>query len=705
MYLKKFIILILFFLQIDLFASYHISTLNNSLETHLSSNILSNYLEKINLTVKDSSAQINFVIGKHEDHLLKAFKKDFKGMKNDAYSIRTKDNTIYIIGNNDRGLRYGVYAFLETLGCRFYAPDFEVIPHETTLNLNAIEQISQARFHYREIFVREADNIEYAIKNRLNGHLGHRAIKESPYFIRTFNDFSPFTLIPKMYQKIFPDYFCGGQLDFALQDVQNIASTKAMHLLRKKHPKSDDLLYISHVDIGSYCTSSASNKLIQKYASPSAPVLAYTQTIAKSVGKKYPNVKVFSEAYQWSRKAPKNYPKLSKNMGIFFSDIEADFSKPLDSPKNIEIFNDLKSWEKLSDDIYIWHYITNFSGYFQPFPDFYATAQNLKLFDSIKSVKGVFLQGSYSTEGGDLSIMRIWVYSKLLWNPNQDVDELISEFCHGYYGDAAKDVLAYLELLKTSVSKTNAKLFVKTSLNSAYLNDEFLKEAKTILENALSKVTKKSAYHKHVLDLFSGIDYVTLMKDGLDTKSKARFKKFLSNRKITSYSEGRKKKELLKILKMNKVKALSPFSIDVKDRKWLDFQDSALALCCSQVVEDKKASDNMAVRMNGNRSDWGIQLPLKQIPEGKWKIYASVRIEKSNDSIVDNMMPAIFYGIHGKNIKDGKLIATLSDENYHEVHIGSVVVKKNDKASIWIRPPKNNAVKHIYVDRIFLIGN
>ena len=57
------------------------------------------------------------------------------------------------------------------------------------------------------------------------------------------------------------------------------------------------------------------------------------------------------EAYQWSRKAPLNFPNLEKNLSIVFSDIEADFSNPLDSPINEEIYSDLLSWNKYKKDI------------------------------------------------------------------------------------------------------------------------------------------------------------------------------------------------------------------------------------------------------------------------------------------------------------------------------------------------------------------
>ena len=47
---------------------------------------------------------------------------------------------------------------------------------------------------------------------------------------------------------------------------------------------------------------------------------------------------------------------------------------------NKELFDDLLSWHKYKKNIYVWHYITNFSGYFQPFPNINTTAQDIKTF-------------------------------------------------------------------------------------------------------------------------------------------------------------------------------------------------------------------------------------------------------------------------------------------------------------------------------------
>ena len=433
--------------------------------------------------------------------------------------------------------------------------------------------------------------------------------------------------------------------------------------------------------------------------------MEYTNTIAKNVATKYPNIKLYMEAYQWSRKAPTNFPKLSSNLGIFFSDIEADFSKPLDVYPNIEILDDLKSWQKYSDDIFIWHYITNFNGYLQPFPNIKSTASNLRIFSNIKNINGIFLQGAYGTQFSELSNLRIWTLSKLLWNPDLDINLLIKEFSYYYYGDAYKYVLSYFELLEKSLQDTNVNLKIKTSINSEYLNESFIKESKMILDLALESVEKNSVYYKHLIELYSGIDYIEFMRGTISKEDKKRFIDFITENNILQFAEGIDVNSISSYLNMERKKPDLPDIIKNKpNANWIDFQEYTLKLCCSTLVQDKFASSFSAVRMNGNTSDWGIQLDLNSIPKGKWKIYANVRIEKEKDlSAIDYIKPAIYYGIYKKDINNGSLINTLKDEKYHEVEIGSVSIENNDNGSVWIRPPNNRNVKYIFVDRIFAI--
>lgn len=691
--------------------SYKISVLD-SIENGNAKSILNSYLKKVEFDLKDDVSNknidsIEFILSTKDGikEINQNIYNELNLFKNDSYIIKYENNKIYISGLNSRSLIYGIYAFLEKyLHFKFLSKNFEIAPSKSTISIQNLDYKSESRFKYREIFIKELDDKDFSLKQGLNGRFGHKAEQANPLFINMFNTFTPYELISKKYEEIFPEYFCAGQLDFALKNVQDDASSNFQKKLTFLDNNYKNLFYLAHEDIKEYCTSKQSMSLINKYKSPSAPFLEYANTIAKNIATKYPNTKLYMEAYQWSRKAPSNFPELSTNLGIFFSDIEADFSKPLNNYPNDEILNDLKSWQKYTDDIFIWHYITNFNGYLQPFPNIRSTATDLKTFSDIKNINGIFLQGAYGTEYSELSNLRIWTLSKLLWNPDLDIDMLIKEFSYYYYGDAYIYVLSYLELLQKSLAETDSELKVKTSIDSKYLNEEFINKSKEILDSALKSVEKGSIYYDHLIELYSGIDYVQMMKGTISKEDKKRFINFISKNNILQFAEGLDTSSIINYLNIQRKKPDLPNIVkNSSSNNWVDFQEYSLKICCgATLIEDNLASSNSAVRMDGNVSDWGIQLDLSSIPKGKWKIYANIRIQKQeNLSTINYVKPAIYYGIYEKGINNGSFINTLKDEKYHEVEIGTVEITQRDNGLIWLRPPNDSSVKYIFVDRIF----
>ena len=660
--MKKFLFLVLslIILNINSFATnFTIKTADTNYNSIKAKNILESYLNKIDFTLENKK-EINFFLSTKEEIKTKVpfiFKK-IENFKNDGFIIELIDNTIYIVGINNRSLIYGIYGFLEnSLNCKFLSNSFEIIPEKTKLIKTNINFISEARFNYREIFIKELEDTNFASKLALNGAFGHKTKNLKYSFIKAYNNFTPFELIPLKYEDLYPEYFCNGQLDFSSNKVKKYASLNFNKKIKNINLKDEDILYLAHEDILSYCDNRNNKKLINKYGSTSAPFLDYSNYIAKNIYKKNKDTKVFMEAYQWSRKAPKTFPPLSKNLHIFFSDIEANFAKSLDEAENKNIYKDLLSWQKYDRDIYIWHYITNFNGYLQPFPNISTSANDIKLYSKIPQVNGVFLQGAYETAYANQSNLRAWVLSKLMWNPKLDEKRLIKEFSYYYYSSAYEEVLQYFKLLDDSVKDTKSKLVVKTLLSAEYLNEEFIKEAKSILNRALKKVEINSIYYKHLTDLYSGIDYVQLLRGSISNKDKLRFKTFLEKNDIKYYAEGAKVDSLEPYFNIKREKPNKPKILNNKNKTWIDFQEYQLKLCCTKIISDKKASSKSAVRMPGNKSDWGIQLDLSSIPKGTWKVYANVRIEKSKKlSTLDYIKPAMYYGINEKGVKNLSLI-------------------------------------------------
>ncbi len=619
-------------------------------------------------------------------------------IKDDGFSIKTRDNHLIISGSNDNGVYYGVYYFLEHyLGCKFLSSHFEYIPKFSKKTLGFIDDVQEPRFDYREIFIAESDDWVYALKNRLNGRLGHRTVIDDAQKVYSkginLYSFSSYALMHE-------DFMCQGQYDFLNKDAQKKASKTLTKELTQYMLKDSDYLMLAHEDRNSFCHDGLKNEY------PSSTFLEYTSFLAT----KNPQYNFLSQSYLWSRKPPKKISKLPKNLGVMFSGIEANFAKPLNDSENSMILQDIKDWGKFTDEIFIWHYITNFGGYMLPFPNLYALDKDLKTFSKLPQIKGLFLQGSYETFGGELASLRTWVFAKLLWNPNLELDMLIKEFCHYYYGDASDEVQLYIKTLHQFIGESDDKLSVKTSINAAYLNPKNLKRLDEILSDGLKKVENSPEHKKHVLALFSGIDYIRLLRGdsvaSIETIKK-RFKAFLlDNPNISAFAEGVKIDNIVNIIDLDRKHANIPDEVKglKKDSQWFEYQEYTLKLCCTDLVADSEASDGVSARMRGDQEDWGFGLSLLNLPKGSWDLYASVKIELFDDfNILDNRKMALLYGIYPTIIKGASLVGQFTNNKYQNIKIGSLDSTIPNAQSVWLSPPANDVVKHVYVDRIFMV--
>ena len=631
---------------------------------------LKKYLDKIlntDIKITNSSQKDSIIIQKQ------------KGLKKDSFKIEFSKDYAKISASNDRGLFYGVYFFLQKAGVLFLTKDVEVIPKFKSFRFKNETILQIPRFDYREYFASESEDISFSIKLFLNGRLGHRVWEDSNFYPKgrkIYNEFSSKELLGDEFE-------CNGQYEFDNQDVVAKAKDKILQKLSKLDVKSDDYIYLQHEDRRSFCKN--------RYT-----FFDYVNTLAKEFDYNF-----LYEAYEWSSYPPKEHKVLADNLSIFFSTIDANFAKPLNTKENQHILKKLQSWDRLDRDIIIWDYVTNFGGYFQPTPNIYSLDKDLKTFAKFKNVKGIFLQGSYTTLGSELIDLRIWVFSKLLWNPNQDINKLIKKFCDNYYHEASPYIQKYVKAVEKLSKKTEPKLYVKSSVNLKYLDKKYIDYLEGILNDAL-KTAKTKEVKKRVLKLFSSIDYVRVIRAKGDKKtllSRKRFKKFVKEYGVEEFAEGASINDLLKIINLNRKVAKKPKI--VKNRDWFEYQEYQLKLCCVKYVKDPKSSDGVVAVMPGSASDWGFQLDLLNLPKGKWDVYASVKVKKSK-SFFHKVFPAIKYGVDPSQ-KGVYFVAQLKDNKYQDIKIATIDTTKSQDDYIWLAPPANKAVKALYVDRFFIV--
>ena len=708
---------------------YKIYVLKNQSKTEsLATEELAKYLNKItgaSFSITHKLEEHAIVVGTIADMPILQKHLDVEKLRNadpDSFQIKTSKKMILIGGNSETAILYAVYHFLERyIGVKWFSSDFTHLPKLGKLTIPLINDIQIPRFNYREVFTRESDNPKIASKNFLNGRLGHRNKILLPgdnqiMYLQKLSGLVPV----KRYKKKHPEFYCGGQLDFTNQLLRKT-------LIENLKKKLDSLSFqgpyyfaLSNQDRYSYCNSHASKEMEIKYGSPAASYLNFIAEAARSIKKDYPDVTLTASAYKWTRKPPKAMD-IPENMGIMLCDIELDFSKPIIHSTNKDFLDDLEGWSRLSDNIIIWHYITSFSNYLMPYPNLTILEQDIKLFAQFPQIKGVFLQGSYGTLGGELANLRTWVLSKLLWKPDQNISDLTQEFCEGYYGAASPYILQYITLLQQEIQKSGAQLSVKTPMNVAYLNPDFLLLTEELFHQALTEVKDKPVFTKHVKKAKIGIDMAILsawsdIYGSMKLKTPSgmtgltyiqrynEFKKNIKNAKVTYFSEGGKINELLELLAIEPKSTVPPVEAKnlINNKEWYDYQELSMELCCTKIVSDPDASNGIAATMTGTSNEWGFQLNLDYLPPGdRWKLYATAKIKLTPDkNLLNHFKFAFFYGVNGKHMKNGNLLWNYMDEEYHTFEIATL---KRGDGNVWIRPPNNKVVEELYIDRFFII--
>lgn len=98
--------------------------------------------------------------------------------------------------------------------------------------------------------------------------------------------------------------------------------------------------------------------------------------------------------------------------------------------------------------------IVNFDDIITPQPNYFSIADNIQFLSQVSNFTGYYGQGTGDCPpGSDLGELKSYLMAKMLWDPSRDKMPIIEEFLRGYYGAAAPDVFAYMQLWNASVAE------------------------------------------------------------------------------------------------------------------------------------------------------------------------------------------------------------------------------------------------------------
>jgi hypothetical protein len=440
----------------------------------------------------------------------------------EEFAIRMSGPNLVIEGGRPRGVMYGVFDFLEDdLGCRWFTSKVSRIPKMSKIDLSKVKKRQEApAFEYRESFYWDSFDPAWAAHNKQNGNSQRLTENEGGRvtyypFVHSFSQ-----IIGADQFAAHPEYFAmvggsrrGGysQLCLTNPDVLRIAKA-AVRTWIAEHPEAT-IFSVSQNDCDGPCECDNCKKVVEKEGSQSGPILQFVNAIADDIAKDHPGKLIDTLAY-WYSDIPPKITKPRPNVRIRMCPIGACEAHPYTTCEHDARFVDiLKGWSKLTDNLYIWHYNTNFANYMMPFPDFVEVMSSIRMYKE-QGVVGLFMQGMYQQGGGgSMAEIKSYFIAKMQWDPKVDAWAVIDDFLAGYYGKAAPTMREYIDLLHAQVANGKNHFFIYTSPNDiGYLSPVVIAQAEEMFDEMEQATAKDPDALRRVQHERMCLEYVKIAR-------------------------------------------------------------------------------------------------------------------------------------------------------------------------------------------------
>jgi len=406
--------------------------------------------------------------------------------REEGYVLKTVGNQIFIGGNSDgpyQGTLYGVYAFLEKLGCRWYFPGEwgEIVPQQKTITVPDLDVTSRPDFAVRSIWLSgwiPTTKEEGTAYNEWCTKIGF----SSGEFYPTVGDgFLGILLPPGQYYESHPEYYamdksgsrkpiisrrtnrfddrftmlCLSNPDVFREIVKNLKTHFAGE--KKIRAMSDRGMGISPPDGAPFCYCTNCIPANQNFDYP-----AYVHERMQSeeyfvfcvkVAKEFPDKWVSTMAYS-NREMPPQGVKLLPNISVKYASISCCVLHPNNDPlcwRRQEMMAILRQYIRLTPHFQIRDYNPGFlTGVFLPERDMANMAINVPIYKEA-GVSGMVREGRKV-------FMQTWlsyyITAKLLWDSKTDVAALKNDFYTTFFGpEAGPHVQAWWDEYEDALGK------------------------------------------------------------------------------------------------------------------------------------------------------------------------------------------------------------------------------------------------------------
>jgi len=444
----------------------------------------------------------------------------------DIYWLTTVKNTLVIEGNTEHAVLFGVYHLLGDLGVRWYMPGKEGtnLPSLRDITLKTYDGTKQIpSFRSREVDLSDSpaahfdrnhpeyhqqlqDYALWLMRNRvhfirtiLTNHpphpfafnrprefqnhsiravsLGKAKLEEEPERFALVSVPTPEDPTKKVQQRIHR----GAQLCLTHpRNIQTAAEAAINYFTQNPGHMTFALGLQDHAGFCECENCTKANNGINPALDPNRVVWSFMNAVAYALAEKYPTRKISLYAPYGNMTHPPEGMKVSFNVVAVAAQVSGN-QAPVNDPQNIQAVKYLENialTRKAGADIGLRLY-TMYSGIPQP----------LALLDSVKPLHELGAQWYHcESMGRDQQRWIVtWVLMQLIWDVNQNPEDLLREFCDNYYGPGGDAVLKTLKLIDARARQQENIVFGSAGFNQILMSEDVITQGSKQLHDAHAK--------------------------------------------------------------------------------------------------------------------------------------------------------------------------------------------------------------------------
>lgn len=480
-------------------------------------------------------------------------KAEFSVLGEQGFHIRTVGNSIFLYGYSPEGSQFAAYQLLtELFGFDYFGVDCYCLEKGVqdvrlkNYDVTDVPDIGIRATNFRFLMTDKTTSQRLRLSNfsdliipvpgpddgteeerqELVVHNSTRYFPKSVYL----DESKPETYKPHYYATdgVNICFTANGHGD-ELAEMQDIAAAKIIGCLDANPGKK--LISMTQEDTQTFCECESCLETKARYnGSYGASLIIFLNGVAERVENHYAEegreraFDILFFAYHETNKPPVVYDGttdgyapcdgkviLNDHLIPYFAETRGDYTRDFydrDSV-NAPIADNLRGWAALSKRVYFWMYSTNFNYYLIPYNSFDSTQATYK-FAIENKVDYIYDQNQSNQTGSATgwSWLKIYLYSKLTWNVNQDMNGLTDKFMANWFGPAAAtmrgifdDWRLWANYQNTVLGCSGANSIYHEMLDKSLWNRQLLLDWTQRIESALNEVesVKDEDYNKYVM--------------------------------------------------------------------------------------------------------------------------------------------------------------------------------------------------------------